>query len=189
MDCSKITKGLQAVECGKPAIPGTGARVILINYSDIDRSLSTLTDDVISAIILKGAAKAFDFESIDNANLGETSYNKGTYFGNWQHDLTLRIFAKNEDSKAFMNKLNGARVVAVVENKEPGNAGDVKYEAYGWDAGLEFNESTNTTDMTDLVVYAAKLGSGTNSKESTLPKSVFDTDLGKTETMLNALVS
>lgn len=189
MDCSKITQGLQAVNCGQPPIPGTGPRVVLINYSDIDRSLSTVEDNVITSIILKDGAKAYDFESLDNANLGEISYNKGTFFGNWQHDLTLRIFAKNEKAKKFANEMNGARVVPVVENKEPGPNGEVKYEAYGWDAGLELNEGTASTDMADLVVYQLKVGSGTNSKEGSLPKSVFKTDLTQTETMLNALVA
>jgi hypothetical protein len=196
MDCSKITQGLQAVNCGKPAIPGTGQKVILINYSDIDRALSTAENNVISNIELKGDSHAYAFESLENANLGEASYNKGTYFGNWQHDLTARIFAKNESAKKFVNNLNGARIVAIVENKEDGPEGQVKYEAYGWDAGLELNEGTASTDMADLVVYQIKLGSGTNSKEISLPKSVFvtsevegTTDLQATETMLDALIA
>ena len=189
MDCSKITQGLQAVVCGQPAIPGAGPRVILINYSEIDRALSVITNNVISDLVLKGTAKGYDFESLDNANLGEISYNKTTYFGNWQHDLTMRIFAKKEISKKFVNQLNGARVVAIVENKESGPDGEVKYEAYGWDAGLEFNEGTASTEMADLIVYQVKMGSGENSKESSLPKSVFKTDLETTEIMLNALVA
>jgi hypothetical protein len=189
MDCSKITAGLVAVVCGKPAIPGTGQRVILINYSDVDRSLSTVANNVITNLILKGTSGAYEFESLDNANLGEVSLNKGTYFSNWQHDLSLRVFAKSEAAKKFVNNLNGARVIAVVENREEGNEGDVKYEAYGWDAGLELNEGTASTDMADQIVYQVKMGSGANSKESSLPKSVYKTDLQATETMLNALIA
>lgn len=190
MDCSKITSGLQAVTCNNPAIPGTGSRVILINYADIDRNASTVAGNVITELILKSeTTKGFAFESLDNATLGEISYNKGTYFGNWQHDLTLRVFAKNESAKKFANELNGARVVAIVENKEPGTDGDVKYEAYGWDAGLELNEASASTEMADLVVYQIKLGSGANSKEGSLPKSVFKTSLTETETMLNSLIA
>jgi len=189
MDCSKITQGLQAVNCGQPAIAGTGARVILINYSDIDRKLSVVKDNVITSLVLNGTSKAFDFQSLDNTNLGEISLNRGTYFSNWQHDLTLRVFTKNELSKNFVNNLNGARVVAVIQNKESGPNGEVKYEAYGWDAGLELNEGTATTNMADMIVYQIKMGSGTNSKEGSLPKSVFKTDLTQTETMLNSLIA
>lgn len=189
MDCSKIVMGLQAVDCGKPAIAGTASRVVLLNYADVDRALSEEADNVISKIILKDAANGFDFYSLDNTTLGEVSINKGTYFSNWQHDLSLRIFAKNEDSKKFVNSLNGARVIALVENKEGGKDNDVKWEAYGWDSGLELNEMTSSTDMADLVVYQTKMGSGANSKESSLPKSVFDTDLATTETMIDALIA
>jgi hypothetical protein len=188
MDCSKITQGLQAVNCGQPAIAGTGPRVILINYADIDRSLSTVADNVITSLVLKADVVGYEFQSLDNANLGEVSYNKTTYFGNWQHDLTMRIFAKDEGAKKFANDMNGARVVAVVENKELGTDGNVKYEVYGWDAGLELNEGTASTDMADNVVYLLKMGSGTNSKENSLPKSVFKTNLATTETMLDSLL-
>ena len=189
MDCSKITQGLQAVICNVPAIPGAGSQVILLNYSDIDRKLSEVTDNVISSIILKGTAKGYKFETIDKSVLGEISLNKGTYFSSWQHDLTLRIFVKKEDAKKFVNNFNSARVIPIIENKELGPNGETKYEAYGWDSGLELNEAPSSTDMADLVVYQIKLGSGDKSKESSLPKSVFKTDLAQTELMLEALVA
>lgn len=188
MDCSKITSGLQAVICDKPAIPGTGEKVYIINYNDIDRELSVIANNVITDIILKGNATGYLFESLDNSTEGTTTLNKGKYISNWQQNLSIRIFAKNESAKAFVNELNGARVVAIIENKESGDSGEVKYEAYGWDAGLELNEVTAETIMTDYVVYSLTLGSGEISKESTLPKSVFKTDLASTETMLEALL-
>ncbi|MCL1936817.1 MAG: hypothetical protein FWF52_00270 [Candidatus Azobacteroides sp.] len=188
-DCTRITNGLVGVKCNEPTIPGTGSRVILINYSDIDRKLSTIEDNVITLLALKQGLKGYEFVSLNNSIVGEISYNKTTYFGNWQHDLTLRIFAKNDEAKKFVNKLNGSLVVAVVENKENGPNGEVKYELYGWDAGLELNEATAATEMAESVVYQFKLGSGTNSKESSLPKSVFKTDLTQTEDMLNSLVA
>jgi hypothetical protein len=188
-DCSKITAGLIAAVCGKQAIGGTNPRVILLNYSDIDRTLSTEADGVISAIVLKEDAIGYEFTSLDNAATGTATYNRGTYFGNFQHDLALRVFSKSEASKKFVNSLNGARVVAIVENKEGGTGGAVKYEAYGWDAGLEFNEGTGTTDVADGVVYELTIGSGETSKEGTLPKSVYGATLAETETMLAALVA
>lgn len=192
MNCSTITAGLIAVVCGKPETAGTGSRVWLINYDDIDRAESVITNNVISDLILADTKKAYLFETIDNSTLGETSLNKGTFMSNFQHDLTLRIFAKSEAAKAFVNSLNGARVVAVVENKaltgSGATLGETKFEAYGWDAGLELNELASTTEMTDMVVYQPKIGSGT-AKESSLPKSVFKTSLAVTETMLDSLIA
>jgi hypothetical protein len=196
MDCSKLTHGLVSVVCGKPAVAGTGPLAYLFNYAEIDRSGSTVTGNVITGIALKGnTAKGFKFESLDDTYTGEISLNKTTYFGNWQHDLTMRVLAKSEAAKKFVNEANGVRVVAVVENREPGPDGEVKYEAYGWDAGLELNECTASTAMADNVVYQLKLGSGSVAKESSLPKSVFTPgsegagDLTATEAMLNSLVA
>ncbi|MDR0688156.1 MAG: hypothetical protein LBF55_05650 [Prevotellaceae bacterium] len=188
-DCSRITLGLVAAACGKQATGGTNPRVILLNYADIDRALSAEADGVISSIVLKEDTLGYEFTSLDNAAVGTATFNKGTYFGNFQHDLALRVFTKSEDAKKFVNSLNGARVVAIVENKEGGAGGAVKYEAYGWDAGLELNEGTGTTEIADGVVYELTIGSGETSKEGTLPKSVFAATLAATETMLAALVT
>ena len=83
MDCSKITIGLQAVNCGQPATAGTGPRVILLNYADIDRKESVVIGNVIESIGFKGKImmKGYEFESLDKANVGEISYN-GFYFFN-----------------------------------------------------------------------------------------------------------
>jgi hypothetical protein len=188
-DCSRITAGLIAAICGQQATGGTNPRVILLNYSDIDRSLSVEANGIISSIVLKDGAIGYEFTSLDNATVGTSTYNKGTYFGNFQHDLALRIFSKSEISKKFVNSLNGARVVAIVENKAIGEGGSVKYEAYGWDAGLELNEGTGTTEIADGVVYELTIGSGETSKEGSLPKSVYGATLAATEVMLTALVT
>jgi hypothetical protein len=72
---------------------------------------------------------------------------------------------------------------------ETGTAGEIKYEVYGWDSGLVANELTATTDMADETVYTIKMGSGPKSKEGTLPKSFFDTDIATTELAVTALLS
>lgn len=192
MDCSKITAGIIAADCAKPEISGTAGNVWLINYADIDRVLSILADNVITDLVLTDDAKAYVFESLTNGVLGETSINKGTYISNWQHDLTLRIFAKSEAAKKFVNSLNGARVVAIVEtnslNGTGATLGATKYDVYGWSAGLELNEFTGTTDMADGIVYQPKLGSGT-AKEDSIPKSLFKTDLATTRALLDSLAA
>lgn len=189
MDCSKITKGLIAATCGKNATAGLEDDVLLINFDDIDRTLSVVEDNVITSIVLKSGAKAYKFTTIGRSlnDMGGT-LTKGTYRDFWLHSLPLRIFTKNEDSKAFVNDLTaGARLVPVIKNKETGVAGDVKYEALGWDNGLELNEGTFSAAMTDGVVYDITLSSTDTAQESSLPKSIFDTDLATTEAMIDSL--
>ena len=153
MDCSNIAAGLVAAQCDKAPIGGTASKVYMINFADIDRDSSTVTNNVISALVLKTGKIGFAFESLEDSTVGEFSANIGTYFANWQHDVTLRIFAKSQDAKNFLDSSLQARVVLVVENREAGNT---KFECYGFDSGLKISECTGSTELADGVVYSAK---------------------------------
>lgn len=196
-NCSTITAALVAAVCDKQAQGGTAARVILINFKDIDKSLSEVTANVISEIVLQSLKKGYAFTSLEDSTVGDFALNKGTWFRNWNHNLPLRIFTKSEASKKFVNDMAGSRVVAIVENKEIGKAtiggvvtvGEVQYEVYGWDAGLELQEAVGTTDIADGVVYDLKLGTPEKSKEGSIPKSFFNTNIDTTEAAIEALIA
>lgn len=189
VDCSKIAGDVIAAECDKLAIAGTQSRVILINYSDIDRGESVVTGNVISMLVLKDGARAYYFDSLDNSTVGTVGLNAGTYRKFITHSLAMRIFTKDQDVKDWVNSFVEARVVAVVENKETGKAGEVTWEAYGWDSGLELTDLTGTTEMTDGIVYELTVASGTVSQERQLPKSVWYGSIAATQTALNNLVT
>ena len=187
MDCAKIAAGLTAAECGKMATSGTGTKVVLMNYDDIDKAASTVSEGVCTSLVLKTEKLAYLFESIDKATTGEATFAKGTYIDSYDHAVTLRIFVKDQTSKNFINSLTNARVVAIVENRATGAGGNTKYEVYGWDSGLKLSENAFTTDFADNVVFAAKLASDENSKEGQLPLSYFASTLAATETALAGL--
>ena len=131
LDCSKIKTGFINQGCGKPAIAGTTARVILLSYSDVDKSKSVVTDNVISSLILKTGATGYEVDSLPNATVGSDTINAGTYLKTHQHNVVVRIFKKSEAAKKFVNGLTNARVIAIVENNDTGDNGDTKYEVYG----------------------------------------------------------
>lgn len=189
MDCSKITAGLVAASCAAAEIAGTFSKIALFNYADIDRQGSTVTNDVIVNVLMLGSAKGFYFESIEDSHVGEVALAKGAYYNEFDHTITLRVFVKSESAKAFVNGLKNARVVVFLPNKATGTAGNQKWEAYGWDAGLKVSEITGTTELADKVVYTIKLASTDTAKEQTLPKTFFDTSLTTTETKFTSLIS
>lgn len=189
LDCSKIKTGFINQVCGKPAIAGTTARVILINYSDVDKSKSVVTDNVISSLILKTGATGYEVDSLPNATVGSDTINAGTYLKTHQHNVVVRIFKKSEAAKKFVNGLTNARVIAIVENNDTGDKGDTKYEVYGWDSGLELTEITVTTEMTDGVAYQVTLANGTIAQEGSLPMSLFNTDEKTTDLMVDGLLA
>lgn len=175
--------------CGKPAIAGTTARVILLSYSDVDKSKSVVTDNVISSLILKAGATGYEVDSLPNATVGSDTINAGTYLKTHQHNVVVRIFKKSEAAKKFVNGLTNARVIAIVENNDTGDNGDTKYEVYGWDSGLELTEITVTTEMTDGVAYQVTLANGTIAQEGSLPMSLFNTDEATTDLMVDGLLA
>ena len=189
LDCSKIKTGFINQVCGKPAIAGTTARVILISYSDVDKSKSVVSDNVISSLILKADATGYEVDSLPNATVGSDTINVGTYLKTHQHNVVVRIFKKSEAAKKFVNGLTNARVIAIVENNDTGDNGDTKYEVYGWDSGLELTEITVTTEMTDGVAYQVTLANGTIAQEGSLPMSLFNTDEKTTDLMVEGLLA
>lgn len=189
LDCSKIKTGFTNQVCGKPAIAGTTARVILISYSDVDKSKSVVSDNVISSLILKAGATGYEVDSLPNATVGSDTINAGTYLKTHQHNVVVRIFKKSEAAKKFVNGLTNARVIAIVENNDTGDNGDTKYEVYGWDSGLELTEITVTTEMTDGVAYQVTLANGTIAQEGSLPMSLFNTDEKTTDLMVEGLLA
>lgn len=189
LDCSKIKTGFINQVCGKPAIAGTTARVILLSYSDVDKSKSVVTDNVISSLILKAGATGYEVDSLPNATVGSDTINAGTYLKTHQHNVVVRIFKKSEAAKKFVNGLTNARVIAIVENNDTGDNGDTKYEVYGWDSGLELTEITVTTEMTDGVAYQVTLANGTIAQEGSLPISLFNTDEKTTDLMVDGLLA
>lgn len=188
LDCSKIKTGFTNQACGKPAIAGTTARVILLSYSDVDKSKSVVTNNVISSLILKAGATGYEVDSLPNATVGSDTINAGTYLKTHQHNVVVRIFKKSEAAKKFVNGLTNARVIAIVENNDTGDSGDTKYEVYGWDSGLELTEITVTTEMTDGVAYQVTLASGTIAQEGSLPMSLFNKDEETTDLMVDGLM-
>lgn len=189
LDCSKIKTGFINQVCGKPAIAGTTARVILLSYSDVDKSKSVVTDNVISSLILKAGVTGYEVDSLPNATVGSDTINAGTYLKTHQHNVVVRIFKKSEAAKKFVNGLTNARVIAIVENNDTGDNGDTKYEVYGWDSGLELTEITVTTEMTDGVAYQVTLANGTIAQEGSLPMSLFNTDEKTTDLMVDGLLA
>lgn len=189
LDCSKIKTGFINQVCGKPAIAGTTARVILLSYSDVDKSKSVVSDNVISSLILKAGATGYEVDSLPNATVGSDTINAGTYLKTHQHNVVVRIFKKSEAAKKFVNGLTNARVIAIVENNDTGDNGDTKYEVYGWDSGLELTEITVTTEMTDGVAYQVTLANGTIAQEGSLPMSLFNTDEKTTDLMVEGLLA
>lgn len=192
IDCSSIDAGFEMDECDELFIPGTAGRAVVMNFADIDKSLSTTSEtnpNVITSIILKEGKKAFPADSLPNANVGEDGLTVGTYRNTHLHTVTIRIFKHNEEAKTFINGLTNSRVVVILENTDHGDTGETKYEVYGWDSGLTQSDLAWTTEGTDDAAYVATLSSDDRSRERSLPKSFFSTSVTATDEAIEALLN
>jgi len=189
LNCYEISADIVAAICQQPPTAGTGDVMYIMNFDDVDKANSTISSNVISSILMDSGKTAYSFSTIPDSVMGSSSVNVGTYFTTIQQDVILRAHAKTEAAKAFINNALGSKLMVIVQNREIGSEGEVKWELYGWDSGLEVTALESSTDMADETVYSLTVGSGERSKEGTLPKSVWDTDISTTEAMLASLLS
>lgn len=166
MDCTKITEGLVAADCNTLLTGGTGSKVWMFNFADINKATSVNTDIVVSSIALKQDAKGYVFTSFDNSTEGVATLNAGTYVNTYDHQVTLRVFHDDVEERTFLANARGARVVFVVQKK---TSQGYTNEVYGWDSGLKLNENPYNTKYTDNVVYAPVFKTDADNKESNLP--------------------
>lgn len=179
MDCTKITAGLVGATCDTLTGGGTGIKVWLFNFDEIDKTTSQATDVLVSTLAMKEGKKGYIFTSFDNATEGSVTLNVGTYVNTYDHQVTLRVFDDSDDAREFMASVKGARIVAIVQKKT--TTGYIN-EVYGWDSGMKLNENPYTTKHTDNVVFAPVFKTDADSKEGNMPRIC-----GMTEAALDAL--
>lgn len=188
LDCAKLTVGIVAADCNKSVAAGINGEVIFINFDDIDRENSDLQGNVITAIVLKSGKIGYKFETLPGSAVSnDVELKNGKYRSEADDKVTPRIFKKNQLVKNFIESAKyPAKFVIITKSNEGGDAGEVQYEAHGWDCGLQMSSMKGTSEMADGVAYEPVF-SFIDSKESGLPKSIFITDIATTKTMIDAL--
>ena len=189
MDCSQITNtAILAGDCTSSGVSGTESLVYFMNLGDINKTTSTMVNNVLTAFVMKTGKYAKPFTSLPDSTVGSYESSEGTYKSSFTHKLSVVVFVKTEDTKAFINDIINARVVAIVGNRNEGKAGDTKYEVYGYNAGLKAT-AKGDTKVADGVYYTVEFSTPKDSSEATLPNSLFKTSLELTETLLASLIN
>lgn len=187
VNCGKISANAMLAKCGA-STPAVKGRIILMNFDDIDVAGSTVTDGVLSALVMKNNAKGYAWETHDRAVEVNSPLAPKTYYNVFEHNLVVRVFDKTQEIKDQINALAYGRVVAIVENRSNANA-ETHYEVYGWDSGLIMTAQDSPSTDGDGVIYTITLNSDENSQESQLPLSFYTGDLATTETAIEALLA
>lgn len=182
-------------DCENPNAAGLEKEALLINFDDIDRVASVVTNTpatgqqgaktVLTKLVLKAGKKANTIVQVKDSFSGTAvAQADGTYTTGFNHTFAFVSFDRSPAAKQAIANMVNTRTVAVVVNKTAPD--DSKYEVFGWYSGLGAT-ATVTQD------YVAAEGVGAipitlvSGLEPALPLSFYDTDLETTAAAFDTL--
>ncbi len=189
--CDAITAGI-AYDCANPPAGGANDRLILLNFSDVEAA--TITYDgtnpiIVENIVLAGAAVGYVFEGLNNSNEPRSAMVKGRYVNGYDHEVRFKCFDNSPTAKLQLGKLDGAQLVAIVQNNRKGASGNSAFEIYGLQTGLRLQELERIlADAETQGAYNLLIRNDEISRPSSLPHTLWDTDFATTLAIVNALI-
>ena len=188
--CDALTAGI-LYDCLNPPVGGVNDRLILVNFSAIDGNVTrnVSNPNVIEAITLPGGAVGYVFEGLNSSNEPRAALVKGRYVNGYDHEVRFKVFSNSIAAKVQLTKLDGALVVAIVQNNHKGAAGEAAFEIYGLETGLRLQELERILADAELQgAYNLLIRNDEISKPSTLPQTIFITDFAATLAVVNGIL-
>ncbi len=188
--CEKLTAGI-AYDCANPPSGGVNDRLILLNFSDVDGNVTydVTNPTLVTNIALVAPAVGFVFEGVNNSNEPRSAMVKGRYVNGYDHEVRFKCFDNSPAAKLQLSKLDGALVVAVVQNNRKGTDGNSAFEVYGLQTGLRLQELERIlADAETQGAYNLLVRNDEISRPSTLPHTLWDTDFATTLAIVNGLL-
>jgi len=189
--CDALTAGI-AYDCANPPSGGVNDRLILLNFADVEAA--TVTYDganpiIVENIVLAGAAVGYVFEGVNNSNEPRSAMVKGRYVNGYDHEVRFKCFDNSPAAKLQLGKLDGAQVVAIVQNNRKGATGNSAFEIYGLQTGLRLQELERIlADAETQGAYNLLIRNDEISRPSSLPHTLWDTDFATTLAIVEALL-
>jgi hypothetical protein len=85
--------------------------------------------------------------------------------------------------------LDGAKLVALVQNNHKGDDGNSAFEIYGLETAIQLQELGRTVADAELQgAYNLVIRNNETSRPSTLPHTLFNTDFSTTLAIVNSLI-
>tara|TARA_R110000868_G_scaffold21064_4_gene88023 strand:- start:2236 stop:2817 length:582 start_codon:yes stop_codon:yes gene_type:complete len=188
--CDLLTAGI-AYDCANPPSGGANDRLILVNFADIDGNVTYNVSNalVVEAITLPALTYGYVFEGLNNSNEPRAALVKGRYVNGYDHEVRFKCFSNSIAAKAQLTKLDGALVVAIVQNNHKGAAGEAAFEIYGLQTGLRLQELERILADAELQgAYNLLLKNDEVSKPSTLPHTLYITDFASSLAVVDGIL-
>lgn len=183
--CGEITDDIER-NCDMLPVGGVKSLMRLINIEDIDTITYDSTNPlIITAITLKEGKKAFKYEVFKRGHKPRFTKVNGDFGDRYKHEIDSSIQVWDNVTKAQVEGLNSASVVAINENLQ--NTGDARIEVYGLESGLSVADGAVRNLNENDGVYTYTLASDDLSLEPHIPRSFWATSYAATQTALAAL--
>ncbi len=183
--CNEITADVER-DCD--ALPGGGVKPVmrLINIDDIEEVTYDVTNPVIvTNITLKTGKRAFKYEVYKNGHKPRFTRVNDDFGYAWNHEVDSSIQTWDNASKAQVIGLNGASVVAILENNQKNS--DAGIEIYGLESGLGVADGAIRNLAENKGVFVFTLQSDPESLEPEIPRSLWAANYAATQAILASL--
>lgn len=183
--CGEITANIER-NCDVLPVGGVKSSMRLINSEDI----ATITRDpanplIVTGMTLKIGKKAFTYEVFKRGHKPRFTKVNGDFGDRYRHEVDTSIQVWDNATKAQVEGLNGASLVAIVENLQ--NTGDARFEIYGLEAGMYVADGAVRNLNENDGVYVFTLASDDLSLEAHIPSSFWSTTYSATVAALEVL--
>ena len=189
--CGRISGNIIS-DCAEKPTSGLEVTIWLMNRDDV--LLGTVTYDntnrmLITNMVLGGQGnQAYKLTGVKLSNVGRCELVPGEFNSFWRHTIEGRVFKNSAVQLLEISNLETSNLVAIVENKYKGTAGNSAFQVYGLDAGLELTASNRDTDDAESgAAWNITLASNDNALEADPIKAFFDTDYSTTRGKVVAL--
>ena len=146
-NCNKDLTADMIYDCADKAKKGLdGGQAILINWDDIDRSGSTVSDATISDLVLKSGKSGFLAEWFKELASANSTFAASTEdVDGFTHNFLCRLQNATAASAERARELAEGRFVVVVETRYKGASDAEAFKVFGWENGVKLSEMTYNT--------------------------------------------
>lgn len=181
------------IDCDNPPSGGANDRLILFNFDDINTNATVTVDPsnslLFTNIVLASGIRGYVFEGLNNSNEPRAALVKGRYVNGYDHEVIFKVFLNSPAAKLQLNKLDGAKVVALIQNNHKGEDGNAAFEIYGYETGLRLQELARVVaDAETQGAYNITIRNDEVSRPSSLPQTLWDTDFATTKAIVDSLI-
>jgi hypothetical protein len=161
-----LTDDIEA--CGCETTNGIGAIAYIINFQDVDKAATTVTNFAISSIVYNPGAAAFACNVLNTDEPeGNVKLIRGQYRDGWDHNLAVKFMVNDTATRIRLDELLRSRVMIVYKLFTPTGR---YFEVAGWELGLEVLEiDRNYNDDETAGGWVVSFGCDADFKEKHFP--------------------